>query len=98
MPKVVTFSVFFPSLSSSSAVWAHASTHQEHSNAASIFFMVAPFERAIVCLSARARNAQRAAVRFDPVSFPQVQSPKSAHAGLADSEVKALCQPAANAR
>jgi hypothetical protein len=51
------FSVFFPSLSSSSAVWAHASPQQEHSNAASIFFMIAPFERAIVCPRAAARNA-----------------------------------------
>src|SRR4029077_16489344 len=59
MPKVVTFSVFFPSLSSSSAVWAHPSAHQEHSNAARIFFMIAPFERAIVCSRANARNTGR---------------------------------------
>src|SRR2546427_2341075 len=58
MPKVVTFSVFFPSLSSSSAVWAHPSPHQEHSNAASIFLMISSFQRAIVCLRAKARNAE----------------------------------------
>src|SRR2546426_4604451 len=59
MPKVVTFSVFFPSLSSSSAVWAHPSPHQEHSNAASIFLMISSFQRAIVCLRAKARNAEQ---------------------------------------
>src|SRR6266705_714821 len=58
MPKVVRFSVFFPSLSSSSAVWAHPSPHQEHSNAASIFLMISSFQRAIVCLRAKARNAE----------------------------------------
>ena len=39
MPKVVTFSVFLPSEISSSAVWAWPNAHQEHSNAASIFFI-----------------------------------------------------------
>src|SRR6266849_1800740 len=43
MPKVVMFSVFFPSVSSTSAVWAQTKAHQEHSNAASIFFMIAPY-------------------------------------------------------
>src|SRR6266852_1420271 len=43
MPKVVMFSVFFPSVSSSCAVWAHPNPHQEHSNAATIFFMIAPY-------------------------------------------------------
>src|SRR5947209_9588689 len=57
MPKVVTFSVFFPSLSSSSAVWAHPNAHPEQSNTAIIFFMIAPFERAIVCSRSNARNA-----------------------------------------
>src|SRR5262245_14020620 len=43
MPKVVTFSVFLPSLSSSSAVCANAGPHAVHnSNAASRFFMIAP--------------------------------------------------------
>src|SRR2546429_150532 len=56
MPKVVTFSVFFPSLSSSSAVWAHPNAHPEHSNAASIFLMIASLERDIVCPRASARN------------------------------------------
>src|SRR5882672_1700653 len=51
MPKVVTFSGFFPSLRSSSAVWADASPHQDHNSAAHIFFMITPFERAIVCLA-----------------------------------------------
>src|SRR5712692_10004544 len=46
MPKVVMFSVFFPSVSSSSAVWAQTKAHQEHSNAASIFFMIAPYRYA----------------------------------------------------
>src|SRR6266487_3922435 len=46
MPKVVTFSVFFPSVSSSSAVWAHPNPHQEHRHAASIFFMIAPYRYA----------------------------------------------------
>src|SRR6266853_1840693 len=59
MPKVVTFSVFFPPWSNSSAVWAQTKAHQEHSNAASIFFMIAPFERVIVCSRANARNAGR---------------------------------------
>src|SRR6266446_5598170 len=49
MPKVVTFSVFFPSASSSSAVWAHPNAHQEQSSIASIFFMMTSFQRAIVC-------------------------------------------------
>src|SRR2546422_1441885 len=57
MPKVVTFSVFLPSWSSSSAVWANPNPHQEHSNTASIFFMITPFERTIVCSRANTRNA-----------------------------------------
>src|SRR6267143_553192 len=40
MPKVVTFSVFLPSLSSSSAVWVQPRPHHTHSNNARIFFMV----------------------------------------------------------
>src|SRR6266566_2373948 len=66
MPKVVRFSVFFPSLSSSSAVWAHPSPHQEHSNAASIFFMMSSFQRAIVC-SAR-EGAKREDEMHDPAA------------------------------
>src|SRR3954451_10716584 len=42
MPKVVTFSVFLPSASSSSAVCANAVSQAAHNiNAASIFFMTA---------------------------------------------------------
>src|SRR6266705_4528829 len=57
MPKVVTFSVFLPSLSSSSDVWANPNPHQEqeHSNAASIFFMIAPLS---ALLYARARTRE----------------------------------------
>src|ERR1051325_4969071 len=43
MPKVITFSVFLPLLSSSSAVWATASPHQVQTIAASIFFMCPPY-------------------------------------------------------
>src|SRR6266704_2589537 len=66
MPKVVTFSVFFPSLSSSSAVWAHPSPHQEHSNAASIFLMIASFQRAIVCFARE--GAKREDEMHDPAA------------------------------
>src|SRR5260370_40548778 len=66
MPKVVTFSVFFPSLSSSSAVWAHPSPHQEHSNAASIFLMIASFQRAIVCFARE--DAKRGDKMHDPAA------------------------------
>src|SRR6267142_7208258 len=45
MPKVVTFSVFFPSVNKNSAVCAHPKLHQEHSNAASIFLMITPLQR-----------------------------------------------------
>src|SRR5947208_4855694 len=57
MPKVVTFSVFLPSLSSSSAVCAHPSAHPEYSNAASIFFMIAPLS-ALLYARARARETR----------------------------------------
>src|SRR6267154_1506490 len=63
MPKVVRFSVFFPSLSSSSAVWAQTKAHQEHSNAASVFFMISPFERAIVSLPHEGEDARRRGAR-----------------------------------
>src|SRR5258707_14951332 len=43
MRRVVPFWVFFPPWSNSSAVWAQTKAHQEHSNAASIFFMIAPY-------------------------------------------------------
>src|SRR5712691_862643 len=66
MPKVVRFSVFFPSLSSSSAVWAHPSPHQEHSNAASIFLMIASFQRAIVCFARE--DAKRGDEMHDPAA------------------------------
>src|SRR6266567_380586 len=66
MPKVVTFWVFFPSLSSSSAVWAHPSPHQEHSNAASIFFMMSSFQRAIVCFARE--GAKREDEMHDPAA------------------------------
>src|SRR5258707_5773013 len=59
MRRVVPFWVFFPPWSNASAVWAQTKAHQEHSNAASIFFMIASFERAIVCSRANARNAGR---------------------------------------
>src|SRR6266700_324819 len=66
MPKVVRFSVFFPSLSSSSAVWAHPSPHQEHSNAASIFLMISSFQRAIVCFARE--DAKRGDEMHDPAA------------------------------
>src|SRR6266700_3704710 len=66
MPKVVTFSVFLPSLSSSSAVWAHPSPHQENSNAASIFLMIASFQRVIVCFARE--GAKRGDEMHDPAA------------------------------
>src|SRR5258707_7613983 len=63
MRRVVPFWVFFPPWSNSSAVWAQTKAHQEHSNAASIFFMISPFERAIVSLPHEGEDARRRGAR-----------------------------------
>src|SRR6266581_1770659 len=80
MPKVVTFSVFLPSLSSSSAVWAHPSPHQEHSNAASIFFMIAPLS-ALLYARARTRETRVDVHRVHPAQSRLVRQERSAQRG-----------------
>src|SRR6266581_23788 len=80
MPKVVTFSVFLPSLSSSSAVWAHPSPHQEHSNAASIFFMIAPLS-ALLYARARTRETRVDVHRVHPAQSRLLRQERSAQRG-----------------
>ena len=60
MPKVVTFSVFLPSVSSSSAVCANAGPHAVHnSNAAIRSLIIAPLVEGATLYPAPARDLLR---------------------------------------
>src|SRR5258708_21746086 len=70
MPKVVTFSVFFPSLSNSSAVWAHPNAHQEQSNIAGIFFMMTSLSALLyACARRRETRGRDARLRGQPLLY-----------------------------